>query len=178
MKELKELIRDIACEIGRTLGAKCSIETELVEDELIYNEPAPVTDLLRISRSEFLAEMAKVGIKPIDLETPLDSFMTITSEIELERIAPYLVYPADLYIAEIWDCEDYAIQAQCDAALKFHVSSIRLGLGQMPLGYHGFPVTLSKEGNIWLLDSNAGFPYAGGWFRIGDNGYNPNKIFV
>jgi hypothetical protein len=160
--------RAIACGIGRLLGAGCPSSVEI----------NPVTDLLRISRSEFLAEMAKVGIAPIDLGTLLDSIMTITTEIELERIAPYLVYPADWYIEQIADCEDYALQAQCDAAFKFHVSGIRMGLGWMPLGYHGFPITLSKEGGIWLLDPNAGFSYAGEWFKIGGNGYNPNKVFA
>jgi len=161
------MIAQFLCSIAKALGG-CQPD----------KAPKPVTDLLAISRAEFLAEMAKVGIQPIDLGTPLDKIMTITTEIELERIAPYLVYPADLYIAEIADCEDYALQAQCDAAFKFHVSGIRMGLGYMPLGYHGFPVTLSKEGNILLLEPNAGFEYAGEWFKIGDNGYNPNKILA
>lgn len=421
---MRELIRAIACGIGKSLGAECSL----------YAKVSPVTDLLRISRSEFLAEMTKVGISPIDLGTPLDSIMTITTKVELERIAPYLVYPADWYITELWDCqvepevafgmglfyadgscglrspasyaganwvivnwklpaleriqvaferewpemtfpiklydyyksgnvtnygkrqkdcyclevspkhrtnngdrgrfverfrestyyssgekkvpsgvlesplaskrsflegviegdgtglktkqiavhgntsltalvklmsdvrwqyitridngddnyclsvnrrqegkgklleyldgkdwvshtelyqstgvnycschkwlkeleneglvelehpwdkrtnakliapynfcEDYALQAQCDAAFKFHVSGIRMGLGQMPLGYHGFPITLSKEGNIWLIEPNAGFPYAGEWFKIGEHSYLPRKVFA
>lgn len=162
------MIGSLFCAIGKALGG-CQYQQP---------EPEPVTNLLTLSRDEFLNEMLKAGIMPIDLGTPLDSTMTITTESELERIAPHLVYPADWYINEIWDCEDYAIQAQSDAARKFHVSGIRMGLGWMPLGYHGFPVTLSKEGNIWLLDPNAGFPYAGEWFKIGANGYNPNKVFA
>ena len=142
-----------------------------------FTEP-PVTDLLKISRGEFLAEMLKVGIKPIDINTPLDAVLTITTESELERIAPHLVYPADWYISEIWDCEEYAIQSQSDAARKFHVSGVRMGLGMMPLGYHGFPITLSKEGNVKLLEPNAGFEYAGHWFNIGDNSYLPDKVFA
>jgi hypothetical protein len=162
------MIGELFCALGKAFGGCQHEQPEL----------GPVTNLLTLSRSEFLAEMQKVGIAPIDLGTPLDSIMTITTESELERIAPHLVYPADWYINEIWDCEDYAIQAQGDAARQFHVSGIRMGLGWMPLGYHGFPITLSKEGNIWLLDPNAGFPYAGEWFRIGQNGYNPNKVLA
>ncbi len=162
------MVGQIFCSLGKAFGG-CQYE---------QTAPKSVADLLQVSRSEFLAEMQKVGIAPIDLGTPLDSTMTITTDSELERIAPYLVYPADWYINEIWDCEDYAIQAQSDAARKFHVSGIRMGLGYMPLGYHGFPVTLSKEGNIWILDPNAGFSYAGEWFKVGDNSYNPNKVFA
>jgi len=165
---MRKLIREIACGIGRSFGAECFLHTDV----------APVINLLRISRSEFLAEMVKVGIVPIDMGTPLDSVMTITTESELERIAPHLVYPAGWYIEEIWDCEDYAIQAQGDASRKFHVSGIRMGLGWMPLGYHGFPITLSKEGTTWLFEPNAGFSCAGKWFKIDDNGYSPNKVLA
>ena len=161
------MIGQLFCVLGKALGG-CTPGIP----------PKPVTDLLMISRDEFLSKMAKVGILPIDLGTPLDSVMSITTENELERVAPYLVYPADLYIAEIADCEDYALQAQCDAAFKFHVSGVRMGLGMMPLGFHGFPITLSKQGKVWLLENNAGFPYAGEWFSIGVNFYSPNKILV
>jgi len=70
------------------------------------------------------------------------------------------------------------MQTQCDAAFKFHVSGIRMGLGYMPLGYHGFPITLSKEGRILLYEPNAGFPYAGEWFKVGDNSYSPDKVLA
>ena len=162
------MLGQLFCALGKAFGG-CKPDIPL----------KPVTDLTTISRSEFLAEMAKVGIQPIDLGTPLDSVMSITSESEFERIAPYLVYPADWYLGDLQiDCEDYALQAQCDAAFKFHVSGVRLGLGWMPLGYHGFPVTLSKQGNVWLMEPNAGFPYAGKWFTIGANSYLPNKVLA
>uniref|UniRef100_A0A6H2A2E5 Uncharacterized protein n=1 Tax=viral metagenome TaxID=1070528 RepID=A0A6H2A2E5_9ZZZZ len=143
-------------------------------------EPAiPVTDLEMTSRNDYLSEMHKVGIEPIGLATPLDAQLTLTSKAELDRIAPDLVYPADLYISELEiDCEDYGIQAQCDAAFKFHVSGVRLGLGSMPLGYHGFAITMDKDKNIYWLEPNAGFPYAGVWYQIGEESYFPDKVLV
>ena len=162
------IIGSLFCAIGKAFG-----ECQIIEPV------KPVTDLLMISRSDFLAEMARAGIAPIDLGTPLDRAMSITTESELKRIAPYLVYSAEWYISELEiDCEDYALQAQCDAAFKFHVSGVRMGLGNMPLGYHGFPITLSKEGNIWLLEPNAGFEYAGEWFQLGGHFFSPDKVFA
>ncbi len=141
----------------------------------------PVTDLIMVSRSDYLAKMASVGIKPIDMNTPLDTALSLTSKVELDRIAPFLVQGAGLYIAQIRDCEDYGIEAQSRAA-DFHVSAVRLGLGNCSNpqinGYHGFAITMDKEFNIWWLEPNAGFEYAGVWFKIGEYGYIPDKIFA
>lgn len=184
----KELLK-ARREIERLKGDNTHLSDVIdgIEKQLQELQPpviVPVTDLTWISRAEYLAEMKKVGIKPIDLGTPLDSIITITSEIELERIAPFLVYPAEWYIDQIWDCENYTLEGMNDAARHYHVNGITLALGNMPQGYHGFLVTLSKVGNIWLLENNAGFidsagtPYAGEWFRIGDYGYRPDKVFI
>ena len=142
------------------------------------NQPKiePVTDLTIISRSGYLSIMGDAGIAGISV---LDSTMTITSKTELDRIAPYLVYPADLYIAEIFDCEDYGIMAQGDAARLFHVSGIRLGIGWIPLGKHGFVITIDTYNKIWCLEPNAAFEYAGQWLPINDeHGYKPEKVFA
>ena len=156
-----KIIHTIACSVCKATG-----ETE---------EPSPVTDLVIISRSDYLAEFDKVGITSMAL---LDSNLSITSKAELDRIAPYLVYPASYYVDDIWDCEDYALRAQSDAAHKFGVSGVRLGIGNMPLGRHGFAITMDMEHNIWWLEPNSGFEYAGEWFKIGVRGYLPDKIFA
>ena len=144
----------------------------------IPTPPIPVTDLVMISRRDYLHQMAMKGITPISLGTPLDTDLSITSKAELDRIAPELVYSAEYYLDQIWDCENYGLQAQSDAARFFHVSGITLGLGNMPLGYHGFALTMDKDFNIWWLEPNAGFPCAGVWYTIGEEGYYPDKVFV
>ena len=155
------------------------LEAKITELEKQIPSPVlPVTDLVMIKRSDYITKMRAVGIEPISLVTPLDSMLSLTSKEELDRIAPDLVYPSDLYIAEIADCEDYGLQAQCDAAFKFNVSGIRLALGNMPLGYHGFAITMDKEFNIWWLEPNAGFSYAGVWYKTNDEGYKPDKVLV
>ena len=138
----------------------------------------PVTDFVMISRNDYIAEMRKVGIEPISLGTPLDAQLSLTSKAELDRIAPELVYPAEWYIEGIWDCENYGLEAMNDSARLFHVNGITLCLGNMPLGYHGFAITMGKDMNVYWLEPNAGFLYAGVWHKIGAQGYKPNKVFV
>lgn len=74
-------------------------------------------------------------------------------------------------------CEDYGLQAQLDAGRRFKFSA-RLCLGDMELGYHGFLMTLDSNLNLWLLEPNAGFPWAGEWFKAGENSYQPKKVFI
>ena len=82
------------------------------------SEPSPISDYAWISRDEFITILGQVGITPISKDTPLDNRYSIATKTQLDLIAPYLVYPADLYISEIADCEDYAIKAQSDACFK------------------------------------------------------------
>mgnify|MGYP001557963100 CR=1 FL=1 len=165
---MKELIRSLACALCKALSPPV----------VAPSEPRPVTNFTLISRDDFLAKLAPLGIIPISLLTPLDSQLSVVDKATLDTLAPYLTFAADLYVNDIADCEDYAIEAQSKASFKYHVSGIRLALGQSPLGYHGFALALDTDGNIWLMEPNAGFPYAGGWFKIGYNSYIPDKVFV
>jgi hypothetical protein len=142
-------------------------------------EPLPVPELetILLERQGFLNIMKNYGIEPISMATPLDASVRFASKQELDRIAPYLVYPAEWYINELWDCENFGMQAANDAGRIFEIS-VFLGLGNMPLGYHGFAVTLDRDLNLWLLEPNAGFEYAGRWFQKGENSYSPDKVFV
>jgi len=147
------------------------------EFPLIKTEP--------ISRDDYLTVLAKSGIVPLSATDPLDPLLALASKEDLDIIAPELVYPADYYLTNIWDCEDYALQAGLDAGRKFGVS-VRLCLGWMELGYHGFALAMDKTHKIWILENNAGFPHAGKWFAptltmdkplIGDM-YFPVKVFI
>jgi len=140
-------------------------------------KPIPESETIEMTRQGFLNTMKTFGIEPISLATPLDSIVRLASKTELDRIAPYLVYPAEWYAETLWDCEDYGLQAQLDAGRKFEVT-VRLGLGQMELGYHGFAITLDRDLNLWLLESNSGFPWAGRWFSKGEHSYLPDKVFI
>lgn len=138
----------------------------------------PVNIVLEITRNNFINALRdRYNIEPISLSNPLDSSLKLTTKEELDRVAPDLVYPADWYVDELWDCEDYGLQAQLDAGRKLKFSA-RLCLGDMGLGYHGFLMTLDSDLDLWLLEPNAGFSYAGVWFRLGENEYQPRKVFI
>jgi len=147
--------------------------------ELTKSPPMPVTDLLKIDRNEYLKKLLTFGITPVGDDDPLDSWVSLASMAELERLAPDICYPADWYVTSIFDCENYAAQAENDAARFFHVSGICRVLGDMPLGYHGFVATLDKDNlELWILEPNAGFDYSGGWCRPGEIDYKPKKIYI
>ncbi len=139
--------------------------------------PVPESETIVLDRQGFLNTMKTFGIESLTGINPLDSITRLASKSELDRIAPELVYPAEWYINDLWDCEDYGCQAQLDAGRKFEVT-VRLGLGQISLGYHGFAITLDRDLNLWLLEPNAGFEWAGKWFKFGENTYRPDKVFV
>ena len=138
----------------------------------------PITDLVEITRAEFLVTLEGYGIMPIASDTPLDFSLFLAKKAELDRIALYLVYPADLYIDGIADCEDYGLQAQCDSAFKYHCNGVRLALGSTPLGYHGWAMALDQDKLLWQLEPNNGFPYAATWFAYGENEYIPEKVLA
>ena len=137
----------------------------------------PEFETIELDRQGFVNTMKTFGIEALTPLNPMDSVVRLASKSELDRIAPELVYPAEWYIADLWDCEDYGCQAMLDAGRKFEVT-VRLGLGQMELGYHGFAITLDRDLNLWILEPNAGFPYAGTWFKYGENTYKPDKVFI
>ena len=137
--------------------------------------PEPVLIAKNISRTAFVTAFRAVGIEPIIM---LDSILLIADKTELDRIAPYLVFPADEYVAEENDCEDYALRGQVDAGRDFKVSGIRMVLGNTPAGYHAFLATLDTDGEIWWMEPNAGFDFAGVWHKICEQGYEPDKVLV
>lgn len=140
---------------------------------------APVTDLLYINQVAYLGKLAEYGISSLLKADILDAKVTLTSKSELDRIAPYLVYPANWYIAEIWDCDNYGIQAMNDAARLFHVSGACLALGYTDFGYHGFLIVLDTDSSaLWVLEPNAGYPWAGRWRKPSDIKYTPIKVFI
>ncbi len=125
--------------------------------------PVPILDTDRISREDFIKELLRYGVVPMAPDIPLDPFLVLESKGELDRIAPSLTYPGSWYEDNIWDCENYGMQAANDAGRLFHCS-VLLCLGYMEQGYHGFALAMDKDKNVWLLEPNQGFTWSGRWF--------------
>ena len=164
-----------------SMNTEANLEIRKLNSQIVTLTPIPiipVTDLLMISREDYLGTMQEARITCMNEDSPSDIDFSLTSKAELDRIAPELVFPADDYINNIKDCEDYALQAQAKAA-DYHVSGIRLVFGDMPFGYHGFVITMDKEFNIWWLETMACYEYCGVWYKIGDDhSYVPRKVFA
>lgn len=145
--------------------------------------PVPSVDgFVTISRSDYLSMLSIYGVRELAV-SPVDAVVRLSSKSVLDTIAQRLVYPADWYVADIWDCDDYALQAMLDAGRKFGVTA-RMMIGQMELGSHSFIGSLDIDQRLWLLESNAGYPWAGQWFAAGIpfddmvTAYIPQYVFI
>ncbi len=160
---------------------------QMQESNLSQTVVQPVVELLQVTRRFFVDHLlTEYNITTINKgANPMDSTLTLTSKAELDRLGPELVYPASWYIAELWDCEDYALQGQLDAGRKFKFSA-RMCTGWMEGGYHGFLLTLDTRLQPWVLENNAGFPWAGVWHKpvftdsptLKSEHYWPQAVFI
>jgi len=149
------------------------------------NPDEPILDgsYMIMTREAYIELSKEEGLVIFPERVPLDATYRIATKANLDKIALFLVYPAEWYIADLWDCNSYGLQAQLDAGRKYQ-TTVRLGLGMLDnddIGiheYHGFATAKDIDGNRWLLEPNAGFPWSGKWFRNGEYGYSLDKEFV
>jgi len=120
-----------------------------------------------------VAMLATKGIKlMLKPEFVPDGNIFYTDRESWAKIIPLLTYPADDYVADAADCDDYARWAATDSSKKFKLNGCLETWGHMPRGLHGFSLVITSPDSFALFESNAGFPYAGVPFNQGDNGYN------
>ena len=67
------------------------------------------------------------------------------------------------YVAEKWDCEQYAMRATVRAGELFQLNTLGLCIGQSPFGYHGFNIFVSEAGLFYLE------PQTGDIHNVADN---------
>lgn len=101
-----------------------------------------------------------------------DSYIYHTDEAGWNGIIPFLTFPADMYVS-IVDCDDYARKATSDSAWLFGLNGCLECWGNITEGYHAFNLVRIGEKEYRLFEPNAGFPWAGELFKIGENGYQP-----
>lgn len=109
-----------------------------------------------------------------------DTKKYFVDENTLKQMTPYLTYPADDYIYDYYiDCDDYAQWATADARRIFRVNGIFECWGNLklydnsPPGAHAFCLAITSYATVKLFEPNAGFPWAGELFNIGEHGYTP-----
>ncbi|MCK5016406.1 MAG: hypothetical protein KAS32_04965 [Candidatus Peribacteraceae bacterium] len=125
-----------------------------------------------ISYSDLKAELHRRGIdwmcKPLYVP---DYEVKYTNLESWKIIAPYLVSPADKYIEDFCDCDDYAKMASAKSAFDFGLNGCLECFGSIPLGRHAFNLLVSLE-DFFIMEPNAGFPIAGEVFPLHTNNYN------
>lgn len=136
-----------------------------------------VGSFVKLSRADFVSILKKAGYGHLNSGSPMDAWVHLPSKSQLDQIAKELVYPADWYQSDLMDCDDYALQAQIDAGRKYLVT-VRLGVGKIPEGAHAFAIAVDQQFNVWVLEPNAGYPWAGVWFKPGEHGYELKEVFV
>ena len=102
-----------------------------------------------------------------------DALVRHTDEASWAKIMPYLVYPADLYVADIADCDDYARWATADSSRLFQLNGCLECWGDSSWGYHAYSLVRVGPGEYQLSEPNAGAPWAGELMKFGAEGYLP-----
>lgn len=159
---LRELIRDITCSICRHLGGETEqqLPTGFPVYEMSWN------DMVSMLKRHGLELMLKEQYVP-------DKYIRYADEDNTAILAPYLVYPADLYVEQVADCDDYSMWAVSDASRRFKLNGFRQVWGYVGLSYHAWVLAVTGEDSFKLFENNAGFPYAGELFDPGDYDYIP-----
>jgi len=88
-----------------------------------------------------------------------------------------LVFNSNLYKADRFDCENYALKAMTTCAERYGLNTMGLVIGDIPLGRHGFNIFFHGDG-FMLWETNDGFSYAGTPFEIGEYGYHPDIVLI
>jgi len=137
-----------------------------------------------VQQNYLVSELKKLGLHcfPVTDDYVLDAWYYYTDLEGWEKLLPDLVMRSSLYRKTVFDCEDFALKAQVECALRYGLNSFRMCIGNVPQGMHGFNIfPYGNEMGIIgfrLFEPNDGFPHAGQAFEIGENGYVPFDVFI
>jgi len=163
------MLAKILCTIAKALGG-CQAAT--LDDYIRYvRSHFGKIPRYEVSFDELKAELADMGLRCM---TDMPDYKKHYTDLDtLREIIPWLTYRADYYISELEiNCDDYALWAAADARQIFNIQGVWQCWGDTPLGYHAW--NIAKTPGAWVqFESNAGFPFAGEPFAIGENGYIP-----
>jgi len=129
-----------------------------------------------ITWKELIANLDELGLElMLKSKFKPDYNVSYTDETGWAKIIPYLVFPADMYVAEDADCDDYAKAASAKAAMEFKRNGCFQCWGtvdnEQAKGRHAFNLVITGVKSFKLFDPNSGFPYAGKLFGQGEYGY-------
>ena len=128
----------------------------------------------QISAQELRDKLVALGFTvPLGI---LDSTYYYTDAEGWAKVLSDLTFKSNLYQAERFDCEDYAMKACVTCWERYGLNAFGLVLGMTPAGYHGFNIGFEGDG-FFLHEPNEGFGF-GGPFPVGEHGYIPSMIVI
>ena len=116
-----------------------------------------VEHLPTITEIEMSSSHLKSLLQPLDLrELHLwDSRYFYCSHEDWGKVLAKVLLGMPKYVAEKWDCEQYAMRATVRAGELFQLNTLGLCIGQSPFGYHGFNIFVSDAGLYYLEPQSA-----------------------
>ncbi len=124
------------------------------------------------SWSQFTASLSELGLElMLKPQFAPDYKVSYTNKDSWAKIVPYLVFPADLYVEEDADCDDYSKAASVKSSMVFKRNGCVQCWGDTPLGRHAFGLVKTGEKSFMLFEPNGGFPFAGTLFKNGEHQY-------
>ncbi len=132
--------------------------------------------------NRYSIDMGKMSslVTGLGLEIPFGLWQLQYYYTDLEgwnKILWDLVFSKDLYEADITDCDFYAVKAWIKAREIYRLNTLAVAVGPTPLGEHAFNILYHGEG-FMLWEPDDGFPFSGGLFEIGENGYKPERVLL
>lgn len=163
-------------EAKRLLAENESLKARIKELE----GPELPTDypIYEIKWTDLVKEMEEMGLElMLKKEFVPDRVVRTTNEESWRKIAPFLVYPADEYVEQGCDCDNYAMRASVDASFLCKLEGCRQTWGDSKWGYHAYSLVVIGPAPLKykLIENNAGAPYAGELLNFGDYEYMPKS---
>ena len=140
----------------------------------------PVIHLPSYNQYEIEGSALKQKVEALGLRIPmglLDLKYYYTNMEGWCNILYDLVFNSNLYKKDKFDCDNYALKAMNVCAERYWLNTLAMVIGDIPQGRHAFNIFHYGEG-FMLWEPNEGFPWSGGPFEIGENGYVADLVLL
>jgi len=145
-----------------------------------FKTQAPVVHIPSFSTYDIEIADLRHLVEGIGAKLPigmLDSHYYYTDLEGWGKVLWDLVFNSNLYKPDQFDCDNYALKAMSRCAEIYGMNTLAMVIGDIPSGRHAFNMLFHGDG-FMLWEPNAGFPYAGIPFEIGENGYILDQVIV
>ena len=167
----------VILELARAKQSIARLEAEVARLKAQYEPELPAGyPVFEIGWFDLVTELQVLGVElMLKPEHVPDAVVKHTDEGGWAKIAPFLVYPADYYVEQVADCDDYSIWAAADSSRLFKLNGCLECWGDSQWGFHAYSLVRIAPKVYRVFEPNAGAPYAGQLMKFGENGYVPGS---